>query len=181
MTASGELSQALFEAISQPSERFIAVPSVTSEKRKYVPMDLLEPNEIINNRVFAVLTDDLAVFAMLQSRWFTLWVEAVASRLEMRFVIAASTVYNTFPFPVLDDAMADKLRSSGQALLDAHAAHPESTLADLYDPLVMPKDVQDAHKLIDKNVLTSLGISSIASESEVVNQLFKSHVQMLQG
>lgn len=171
----------LFEAITQPRGRFIAVPSVTSEKRKYVPMDILEPHEIINNRVFAVLSDDLAVFALLQSRCFTLWVEAVASRLEMRFVIAASTVYNTFPFPVLREENLETLREAGKELLDAHKSFPDSTLADLYDPIAMPQSVRLAHKAIDKATLAALGISSSAQESEVLKQLFHLHRKMIDG
>jgi hypothetical protein len=172
---------ALFEAITQPAGRFIAVPSVTSEKRKYVPMDVLEPDEIINNRVFAVLTDDMAVFAFLQSRSFTLWIEAVASRLEMRFVIAASTVYNTFPFPVLDEESKSRLREAGQALLHAHKSFTDSTLADLYDQITMPQSVQVAHKNIDRVVLSSLGLHPNTNENDILKHLFKLHMEMLEG
>lgn len=158
----------LFAGISQPSSRFIAVPSVSSERRKYIPMDFLEPSEIINNRVFAIITDEIWVYSLLQSRWFTLWAEVYSSRMRTDYMLAASTVYNTYPFPKLTDSQKSRMNELGTALLDAHSDYPDSTLADLYDPNSMPDSIRTAHKAIDDECLEVWGLSKTLSEKQVL-------------
>ena len=148
----------VFETITQPDSKFIAVPSVSSSKRDYVPVDFLDAETIINNRVFSVITDDVAVFSLLENSTFTTWVRVFSSRMKSDYMLAASTVYNTFPFPQLSDSQRKELRTLGQVILDERKKYPNETLGDLYDPVSMPVSLLRAHKVLDKLVLKIYGL-----------------------
>lgn len=162
----------LFSRIAQPEHDFIAVPSVSSEKRDYIPIAYLSPDYVINNAVFFINSVDLALFALLESRPFTLWVETVSSRLESRFQISASSVYNTFPFPHLASEQDEVLKKLATEVLDARKQFSDTSLGNLYDPLLMPIRLRKAHKALDKQVLKIMGVASSASDEEVIAHLF---------
>jgi hypothetical protein len=169
---------ALFETITQPKSRFIAVPSVSSAKRNYVPVDYLDPNVIINNRVFSIETDDLLVFSLLENSAFTAWVRVFSSRMKSDYCLAASTIYNTFPFPELTESQKSELRELGQEILQIRKEFPGVTLGDLYDPVLMPPKLLRAHKHLDKQVLAVFGISANSSESEILEGLIKRYSEL---
>jgi hypothetical protein len=68
--------------------------------------------------------------------------------------------------------MREKIRALAQAVLDARANHPESTLADLYDPDVMPSDLRKAHRDLDEAVDRLYRKEAFASDRERVEHLF---------
>lgn len=141
-------------------------------------MAFLQPDDIINNAVFSVEDSSLWIFGTLSSRAFTAWVKAVSSRLESRIQIAAGPVYNTFPFIQPDGKDLEAVEAAAQGVLDARAAHPSSRLADLYDPLAMPKDLRDAHKALDKAILGLYGLKPEATESEIVAALIARYKEL---
>jgi hypothetical protein len=161
----------VFETITQPDSKFIAVPSVSSSKRDYVPVDFLDAETIINNRVFSVITDDVAVFSLLENSTFTTWVRVFSSRMKSDYMLAASTVYNTFPFPQLSDAQRKELRILGQAIMNERNKYPNETLGDLYDPVSMPVSLLRAHKVLDRYVLKIYGLKPESTESEILETL----------
>lgn len=161
----------VFETITQPTSRFIAVPSVSSSRRNYVPVDFLDPDVIINNRVFSIITSDVAIFSLLENSVFTAWVRVFSSRMKSDYMLAASTVYNTFPFPQLSETQQEDLRIAGQVVLDERKKFPQETLGNLYDPTLMPLQLLKAHKNLDKIVLRIFGIKPDASESEILEAL----------
>ena len=199
----------LFGEIRQPEEgNYLLVPSVSSERREYVPMGFMDANTVANNLVLIVPSATLYHFGVLTSSVHMAWMRAVAGRLEMRYRYSANIVYNNFPWP--DNAVgqgtkgtertegtrdkmtahereilaAPSLKSlwslshaaiisqTAQAILDARAAHPDCSLADLYDPLTMPSDLRAAHEANDRAVLAAYGLKPDTSEPEIVAHLF---------
>jgi len=101
------------------------------------------------------------------------WTRAVCGRLKSDYRYSAGIVYNNFPWPEAPtDKQRETLEKCAQAVLDARAAHPGSTLADLYDPNTMPTDLLKAHQALDKAVDAAYGAPKFASEAERVKYLF---------
>ena len=103
----------------------------------------------------------------------------VAGRLEMRYRYSAKIVYNNFPWPEVTEAQKEKISKTAQAILEARALYPESSLADLYDELTMPVELRRAHQANDKAVMEAYGMTKVVdgnrtwlTESETVARLF---------
>jgi hypothetical protein len=169
----------LFESITQPTNEFIVVPSVSSEKRKYIPVDFLQPEVILNNAVFFIESTELWLYAILQSRIFRVWVETVSSRMKSDYQISASAVYNTFPFPALESSLREELETLGAELRTARERHSKVPLGDLYDPLYMPLDLLRIHLAIDKVLIRTFGLKQKSLDSEILSTLFSAHIALL--
>jgi hypothetical protein len=165
----------LFARIAQPSKPFIAVPAVSSEHRRYIPMAFYNPDTIINNQVFFIESDDLALFMVLQSRPFTEWVKIVSSRLESRYRINAGSVYNTFPYPDLTEAAKANLRSIGEDVLRIRDKYAHISLGDLYNSDLMPVELLKLHQVCDKEVLKAYGLTPDATEPQVQIRLLDTY------
>jgi hypothetical protein len=171
----------LFVQRAQPKSPYIAVPSVSSESRKYVPIDYFPPEVVANNRVFTIADAGLAVFAVLKSRPFNIWNRTVSGRLESRFSLSAEITYNNFPLPVLTPSEKQALEGAGSQILEARAKYPESSLADLYGINSMPLDLLKAHESNDKLVLKLFGLNSSSSDEQVLSKLFSEYESLTQG
>lgn len=147
----------LWAQILQPTERFIVIPSVSSERRRYIPVGFLNPDDIITNAVFAVQTGDLVVFGILASAAFAEWTDAVSSRMKSDYQISATWVYNTFPWPEPSDKQRAEIAKAATVVLAARRKFPTSSLSDLYDPTVTPMPVLKAHRELDSAVDRALG------------------------
>ena len=172
----------LFGENRQPEEgNYLLVPSVSSERREYVPMGFMDANTVANNLVLIVPSATLYHFGVLTSSVHMAWMRAVAGRLEMRYRYSANIVYNNFPWPDNPvnpvDPVKDKIAATAQSILDARARYPESSLADLYDPLTMPPDLRAAHEANDRAVLAAYGLKPDTPESEIVAHLFKLYAE----
>lgn len=165
-------SPALFVQDGQPTTRYLAVPGVSSEARAYVPMAMFEPDVIASNALLTISDADLFTFGLLQSVAFSYWNATVSGRLKSDMRISAEVTYHNFPYPPANSERRSAIEKAAQGVLDARAAHPNSTLADLYDPLAMPKDMLDAHKVLDRAVLDAYGLSKDADETTVLASLF---------
>ncbi len=135
-----------------PDVAFLAVPEVSSEERHYIPIAWLEPPIIPSNKLRFIEDADLWNFGVLTSCMHMAWARIIGGRLESRYQYSLGINYNPFPWPDADDAQKEKIRALAQAVLDARAAHPGSTLADLYDPDLMPADLRRAHRDLDAAV-----------------------------
>ena len=137
----------------QTPDNFIVIPVVSSENRNYIPMGFLDHNYIPNNSVQFLPNATLYHFGILTSLMHMAWVKTVCGRLKSDFRYSKDIVYNNYPWP---ENPADKHRANietaAQAVLDARAAHPTCSLADLYDPLTMPVNLVQAHAKLDKAV-----------------------------
>jgi type I restriction-modification system DNA methylase subunit len=169
---------ALFETITQPEVSYFAVPSVSSEKRDYIPIAILDKDIILNNALFSIATSDLSLFSILQSKVFTIWVQNVSSRLESRYQISSTSVYNTFPFPKLESSQKSQLISIVEEILNIRDRYKDVNLGDLYDPILMPVELKKAHSKLDSAVLKVFGISPSASDADILRELFKLYAQV---
>ena len=166
---------ALFAAPVEPSSDYIALPKVSSENRRYIPIDYLSQRVIPGDKLFVLEHATLYHFGILTSNIHMAWMRAVCGRLKSDYSYSNTIVYNNFPWPDLRASASprEKISSTAQAILDARAAHPESTLADLYDPLTMPPDLLKAHQANDRAVMTAYGFDVKMTESDCVAELFK--------
>ena len=112
-------------------------------------------------------------FGVLASKVHMAWMRVVAGRLEMRYRYSGSVVYNNFPWPTPSEEQKSKIEATAQAILDARALYPDSSLADLYDNLTMPVELRKAHRANDAAVLEAYGFPKNATESDIVARLFK--------
>ena len=135
-----------------PEKPFLLIPSVSSERREYVPMGYTEPPAIPSNTTMIVQDTTLGLFGLLTSKMHMTWLAKVGGRLKGDYAYSAGLVYNTFPLPDSGTEALASLEPLAQAVLDARAAHPSQTLADLYDPNLMPSDLRRAHEKLDKAV-----------------------------
>ncbi|MHB1617190.1 MAG: class I SAM-dependent DNA methyltransferase [Metallibacterium sp.] len=149
-----------FFFVSQPTTEYILVPEVSSERRHYVPIGWMPPEVISSNKNYIIAEPSLLIFGLLQSAMHMRWLSTVGGRLESRFQYSASMVYNTFPWPELASPSPPgegnkhraAIEAAAQAVLDARAQFPGSTLADLYDPLTMPPALVQAQHALDRAV-----------------------------
>ena len=134
-----------------PAAPFLVVPKVSSERREYVPAGWLEPPTIPSDLVFVLQNATLADFALLTSAMHMAWLRHIGGRLKSDYRYSINLVYNTFPMPPKDSDLS-KLEPLAQAVLDARASHPGATLANLYDPDLMPPNLRKAHQALDRAV-----------------------------
>jgi len=164
-----------------PNSPFLVVPKVSSERRQYVPIGWLKPPAIPSDLVFVLEGASLAEFGLLTSAMHMAWLRHVGGRLESRYRYSIGLVYNTFPLPPgFADGSADlsKLEEVAQAVLDTRTTYPESTLADLYDPELMPTTLRKAHQALDRSVDRLYRRSGFHSERERVEHLFMLYEKM---
>jgi hypothetical protein len=158
----------------QPSSPYLLIPKVSSENRDYVPLGFLKPEVIINPSVLVVPNANRYDFGVLQSAMHMAWMRAVCGRMKSDYQYSASIVYNNFPWP---DPLADKARqaieAAAQAVLDTRAQFPDSSLADLYDPLTVPPALLNAHQKLDAAVDKAYGKTGFKSDAERVAFLFE--------
>ena len=161
---------ALYHVNVLPTAPFLVIPQVSSERRHYVPIGWIEPPTIPSDKLRLLEGASLTDFALLTSAMHMAWMRAVTGRLESRYMYSVGVVYNTFPLPPgeTDRSGLDRL---AQAVLDARAAEPDATLADLYDPDLMPVDLRRAHRALDRAVDRLYRPRKFSSESERVEHL----------
>ncbi|MBY8338404.1 lactate dehydrogenase [Alteriqipengyuania sp. NZ-12B] len=160
------------------TERVIAVGAISSENREYLPSALLPSGTIISNKCYAVFDAPLWNQAILLSRLHWVWIGAVCVRLEMRFSYSNTLGWNTFPLPKLTEQNKADLTRCAENILLAREAHFPATIADLYDPEAMPKDLRRAHEENDE-VLERIYIGRrFRNDTERLEKLFELYTKM---
>ncbi len=167
----------LFHVNVVPTSPFLVIPEVSSERREYAPIGWLEPPVIPSNLVRILENATLVDFALLTSAMHMAWLRHIGGRLESRYRYSIGLVYNTFPMPP-ESTDLKKLEPLAQAVLDARASHPGATLANLYDPDLMPPNLRNAHQALDRAVDRVYRRSGFASERERVEHLFMLYENM---
>lgn len=169
---------ALFRETNNP-ENYIIVPSVSSERRRYVPMGFLHADTIPTNLVLIIPSATLYHFGVLESNVHMAWMRAVCGRLKSDYRYSKDVVYNNFPWPDVTEEQRQRIEQTAQAILDARAKYPDSSLADLYDPNTMPYDLLEAHRANDRAVMAAYGFSMKLTESECVAKLLEMYSQLV--
>ena len=164
-----------FHVENMPDTNYIIVPKVSSEKRRYVPMGFMSPNVLASDLVFVIPDATLYHFGILESNVHMAWMRAVCGRLKSDYRYSKDVVYNNFPWPIPTEEQKAKIELTAQAILDARALYPDSSLADLYDELTMPVELRKAHQDNDRAVMQAYGfpVKSTFTESQCVAELFK--------
>jgi hypothetical protein len=152
----------------------IAVPRVSSENRKYIPMGFFTKEYIISDTCMSIPNATLYHFGILESEMHMAWVRQVCGRLESRFRYSKDIVYNNFPWP--ENPSEERVKAiefATQKVLDARLKFPNSSLADLYDPLTMPSELLKAHQELDRAVDFAYCRKTFKSEAERLEFLFE--------
>ena len=170
-----------FHVENMPKGNYIVIPKVSSENRKYVPMGLMSPDMLCSDLVFIVPNATAYHLGVLTSNVHMAWVRAVCGRLKSDYRYSKDIVYNNFPWPAPTEQQKAKIEQTAQAILDARALYPDSSLADLYDDLTMPPELRKAHQANDRAVMDAYGFTkgtaARTSESACVAELMKLYQQ----
>ena len=172
---------ALFGEIRQPNTGYVLIPRVSSERRNYIPIGFLPAEAIASDAAQIIPNATLYHFGVLTSSVHMAWMRAVCGRLEMRYRYSAGIVYNNFPWADAANDQRKAVASLAKAVLDARGLHPDSSLADLYDPLAMPPELRKAHKELDRAVMKLYGFRASTAETAVVAELMKRHKELIEG
>jgi hypothetical protein len=166
----------LFCQIAQPDTDYLLVPRVSSERRKYIPIGFICKNIIGNDQVLLIPNATLYLFGILTSEMHITWVKYVCGRLKSDYRYSKDIVYNNYPFPEnVNEKQKQKVEIAAQAVLDTRAKYPDSSLADLYDPLTMPPDLVKAHQILDKAVDLCYRPQPFVSELNRIEFLFSQY------
>ena len=137
-------------------------------------MGFLSHDVIASNLLFLIPYASLYHFGVLESNVHMAWMRTVCGRLKSDYRYSKDIVYNNFPWPSPSDEQRGRIEQTAQAILDARALYPNSSLADLYDPLLMPPELRKAHQANDREVMRAYGLSiKDTSEEDCVAFLMK--------
>ena len=164
----------LFFSTPQTEGNYLCIPEVSSFRRRYIPIGFLDQSIIASNVVLIVPGADLYDFGVLSSNVHMAWMRLTAGRLKSDYRYSGSNVYNTFPWPTPTDEQRRAITETAQAILDARAQYPETTLADLYgDNRFLYPALLEAHRANDRAVMRAYGFSLKMTESDCVAELMK--------
>lgn len=165
----------LFGAPFECTTDYIALPKVSSGNRKYVPIEYLKADVIPGDKLFCMENASMYHLGILQSIVHMAWMRATCGRLKSDYSYSNTIVYNNFPWPAPTEEQRSRIERTAQGILDARALYPDSSLADLYDELTMPAELQRAHQDNDRAVMQAYGfpVKSDFTESQCVAALFR--------
>ena len=168
-----------FHVENMPNTTYILVPRHSSENRRYIPMGFLTPDILTSDAVQIIPEATHYHFGVLESNVHMAWMRAVCGRIKSDYRYSKDVVYNNFPWPTPTDEQKAKIEQTAQAILDARALYPDSSLADLYDELTMPIELRKAHQDNDRAVMAAYGFDmKTMTESQCVAELFKLYQEL---
>lgn len=158
---------------------YIGIPSVSSDRRSYVPIGFIKNGMIPGNMLYFIPTDSLYIFGMMMSQYHNAWMRAVCGRIGMGYRYANTIVYNNFIWPDPSDSQRLAIETAAQAVLDARALYPDATLEDMYEINNAHKfpELSAAHLQLDRAVEAAYGTNFNGDESQIVAHLFNLYVQ----
>ena len=188
----------LFDEVRDPEGTYIGVPKVTSANRSYIPMGFVTDGMIPGDMLYFIPTDDLFVFGVMMSQFHNAWMRTVVGRLKSDYRYSNTIVYNTFVFPTPTKEQKEEVERCAQAVLDARAAHPESSLAEMYDGIspvpvdasssqarkydrFVFSDLKAAHEKLDSAVEAAYGVDFGGDEGKIVAHLFGLYAKAVEG
>lgn len=178
-TVQSAATPTLFGEMRPCESDYVAIPKVSSENRRYVPIDYLKAEIIAGDKLFQMPYASLYHFGVLTSNVHMSWMRAVCGRLKSDYSYSNTIVYNNFPWPNPTEEQKAKIEQTAQAILDARSLYPDSSLADLYDELTMPVELRRAHQDNDRAVMAAYGFNvKTMTESQCVAELFKMYQEL---
>jgi hypothetical protein len=173
-------SPSLFGEIRHPkSGTYVLVPSVSSERRPYVPMGFFDSDVITTNANLMIPNATLYEFGILTSEMHNDWMRTVAGRLKSDVRYSATLVYNTFPWPEVNDKQRKQIEALAEEILLIREDYPDKSLADLYDPKEMPDPLREAHKALDRAVEKLYRDKPFRDAAERLEHLFARYEKLI--
>ena len=173
----------LFFSLTHPQTRYLAVPEVSSENRRYIPIGYLDPDTIASNKLVIVPDASLYHFGVLTSNVHMAWTRVVCGRMKSDYQYSKAIVYNNFPWPDATDEQKAVIENLAQGVLDARTQYPDSTLADMYGEtsMLFHTALLNAHRELDKAVMKLYGFAVGTSEAECVAGLMERYRELVEG
>lgn len=173
---------ARFAQVAQPNSNYLAIPEVSTSKRKYIPMGFCSRDIIASNKLFVVSNATLYHFGILESNVHMAWMRVVAGRLGDGYNYSKELVYNTFPWPIPTPEQKTKIEKTAQRILDARSLYMDCSFADLYgENMFLYPELLKAHQANDRAVMDAYGFTkgtaARTSESACVAELMKLYQQ----
>lgn len=169
----------LFDEVRECYTDYVAIPKVSSERRRYIPMEYLSSDIIPGDKLFMVQDATLYHYGVLTSNVHMAWVRAVCGRLKSDYSYSNTIVYNNFPWCSPTDEQKAKIEETAQGILNARAFYPDCSLADLYDEITMPPELRRAHRENDRAVMRAYGFDvKTMTESMCVSELMKMYREL---
>ena len=169
----------LFDEVRECNSSYVAIPKVSSENRRYIPMEYLSKDIIPGDSLFMMQNATLYSFGVLTSNVHMAWMRTVCGRLKSDYRYSNNIVYNNFPWPAASEEQKAKIEQTAQAILDARALYPDCSLADLYDEVTMPPELRRAHQQNDRAVMQAYGFwGSLNTESACVAALMRLYQEL---
>ncbi len=166
-----------FMELRQPKVNYILVPRHSSENRRYIPFGFLSEDIICGDANSMIPRATMYHFGVVASNVHMCWIRAVCGRIKSDYRYSNDIVYNNFPWPNPNDAQKARIEQTTQAILNARALYPDSSLADLYDEVTMPPELRRAHQENDRAVMDAYGFTkgteARTNESACVAELMK--------
>jgi hypothetical protein len=168
-----------FRDRSTAKESQLIIPRVSSEIREYIPCGYLDKEDIISDSALAIYDAEPYLFAIINSKMHMAWVRAVGGKLKTDYRYSKDICYNTFPFPDISTKQKENLNLYVFAILDERAKHPSKTMAQMYNPITMPKGLLQAHQELDTAIEQCYRLQAFKNDTERLEYLFKQYEQML--
>ena len=168
-----------FWHIAHRDTNSVVVPSISSERREYIPIGFVGPETVVSSKAFIVDGAEPWVFAIVTSRTHMAWTRAISGRLKTDYQYSNTIVYNNFPVPILSNKLKEKLTVSALRVLDVREYHCEKTLAELYDPDKMPDNLRAAHAEVDSLVDSIYSKRGYETDEERLSDLFSMYEAMM--
>ncbi|MFS4455888.1 class I SAM-dependent DNA methyltransferase [Maribacter sp. 2304DJ31-5] len=157
----------------------IIIPSVSSERRDYIPIGFLDSNYVIVAPNFAIYNAEIWVFGIITSKMHMVWVKNVSGKLKSDYRYSAKLCYNTFPFPEINKKQKEQINLHVFEILEEREKHSGKTMAQLYDPDKMPKGLKEAHHQLDLAIERCYRLKPFESDTERLEYLFKEYEKMI--
>jgi len=158
----------------------LVIPSVSSERRNYIPMGMIDDQTIVTNLAHIVPNATHYDFAILTSAMHMAWMRTVCGRLKSDYRYSRDLCYNTFPWPKVSEAKKKEIEALAEEVLMAREMYPDLTLADMYDPDKMPDELREAHHQLDLAVDNLYRPSKpFANDEERLQLLFKLYEELV--
>ena len=171
----------LFQEIRHPDSPYIIIPRHSSENRKYIPFGFVNPEIIVNDAVQIIPNAELYHFGVMMSNVHMAWTRAVCGRIKSDYRYSKDVVYNNFPWCNPTTEQKKRIEEAAQAIIDARALYPDSSLADLYDEIAMPPELRKAHQANDRAVMQAYGFDvRTMTESTCVAELMKMYQKLVE-
>ena len=174
----------LFDEIHTCETDYVAVPKITSQNRRYIPIEYLKAEVIPGDSIFMVPNTTLYHLGILTSNVHMAWMRAVCGRLKSDYRYSNTVVYNNFPWPTPTDKQVEMIEDTARAVLNARAKYPNASLADLYDEITMPPELRKAHQENDRAVMDAYGFvkghPARTSESQCVSELMRMYQRLVE-